>query len=123
MCLHLALRNPTPFLADLSEQGWNIIALSLPSPCLSSCTSLSQATIGQRNNLIIIGSEGEGIPDDLLEVANQGVYLEAFNQGVAFEAATRGVAFEAATKEIDRDKLGKQHNDGLVHYKSIFLQL
>jgi len=63
----LALRNPTPFLADLSEQGWNIIALSLPSPCLATCTSLSQATIGQRNNLIIIGSEGEGIPDDLLE--------------------------------------------------------
>lgn len=72
-----AVNDSVKFLARMSEQGWTLTALTLPSLFIQS-TPLNQVRPAEKS-ILIVGSEGTGIPDDILRTAHRGVYLSPRN--------------------------------------------
>eukprot|EP00088_Acartia_fossae_P067237 TRINITY_DN8382_c0_g1_i7.p1 TRINITY_DN8382_c0_g1~~TRINITY_DN8382_c0_g1_i7.p1 ORF type:complete len:313 (-),score=35.80 TRINITY_DN8382_c0_g1_i7:318-1256(-) len=75
-----ALRNPVTFLQDLKEKNWQILALSTPNPSLKDTRQLNQVGSGDKPTILVIGSEGIGIPAEVLQCADTGIYIPSLQQ-------------------------------------------
>merc|ERR1740131_387261 len=81
-----AVRNLNAFLETMKQKNWNILTLTSPDapefPEISGPSghsnniSLDQVSL-DRNTLLIVGSEGSGIPEDVANLADRGVYIPA----------------------------------------------
>jgi len=69
-----AVRNTVALLESLKAHGWQVLALSTPSPQLKLTQQLHKVS-NSKKTLLIVGSEGSGIPDDVLNCADSGVYI------------------------------------------------
>ena len=69
-----AVNRPGPFLQGLKDSGWTVLASSLDTS-LPSCpiSSLSLTYLGP--TVLVMGSEGEGIPQEVLDQASRGVFI------------------------------------------------
>jgi len=68
-----AVRHPVQLLDDMVHQGWRVLATVTPGSMIDSCavTSLTQ----EYPTVLVMGSEGKGIPPELLEGVTQGVHI------------------------------------------------
>jgi len=71
-----AVRNVEDFLTEKRSAGWDVLALTLPSESIAAHSSIQQVGRCSKPTILVVGSEGDGLPDSVLKCANLGVYIE-----------------------------------------------
>jgi len=85
-----AVRNLTNFLETLKQENWNILTLASPetpnpsetqeTPECPASHSLAQVNLEGRKTVLIVGSEGSGIPAEVSKLADMGVFIPSFSE-------------------------------------------
>ncbi len=69
-----AVRHTVPFLEKLQSHGWRVLALTLPNSINNNVLPLNHVE-GRNKTILIVGSEGAGIPTEVLEASDGGVFI------------------------------------------------
>lgn len=69
-----AVRHGAQFLAEQAQLGRRALALTLPHPALPQLCLVSDVNV-DAPTVLVVGSEGEGIPEDILNTVHAGVYI------------------------------------------------
>ena len=90
-----AVKRPVELLRSLVESGWSTLAACLgdgKGPSSSPVSSFHLSTLG--STIVVLGSEGEGIPAEVLAECNFGVHIPA---GPGVEAEVDSLNVSVAT--------------------------
>jgi len=70
-----ALRNPERFLGEKIEEGWDVVGTTLPGKTQELTVKEVGETKLEKPTILVMGSEGEGIPPEVMSCLNLGVYI------------------------------------------------
>lgn len=75
ICPVFSLRNTEEFLDEKMSEGWQVIGTTLPSQSMEiAVKEIGQVKL-QGPTIVVMGSEGEGIPPEILSCLSLGVYI------------------------------------------------
>ena len=69
-----AVRHTVTFLEKLQSHGWRVLALTVPNTNCKQVVPLNQI-VRRKKTILIVGSEGVGIPPEVLQVSDGGVFI------------------------------------------------
>jgi tRNA (guanosine-2'-O-)-methyltransferase len=85
-CIHWLRTGKQRWIADQRTAGWRIVAVELAE----GATALGRLAPARQRTVVLLGHEHEGIPDDLVEEADDCVEIPMVGQGASLNVAVAG---------------------------------
>jgi len=107
ICPVFSLKNPVEFLDTKIAQGWQVIGTTLPSQS----QGLNVKEVGQVKlqapTIVVMGSEGQGIPPEVVDCLSLGVYIPP---GRVLDSQVDSLNVAVATSIILHNLIQTKHN-------------
>jgi tRNA (guanosine-2'-O-)-methyltransferase len=85
-CIHWVRRGRDRWIDEWRAKGWRIVAVELAD----GATSLPQLAPARQRTVVLLGHERQGIPDDLVERADECVEIPMVGRGASLNVAVAG---------------------------------
>ena len=84
--VHWVRRGRERWVAERQDEGWRVVAVELAE----GATPLPRLEPARRRTLVLLGHERNGVPDDLVERADECVEIPMVGRGASLNVAVAG---------------------------------